>query len=87
MKVAAVSETVTVTADVPVIEVTRSQRATSINETAIDSLPINGRRFQDFVLLTPGAVFEPSRGGTSIGGQRGINASYTTSRAKPRRSS
>jgi Carboxypeptidase regulatory-like domain len=76
MQVAGVIETVQVTGEAPVIEVTRSQPAASINETAIDSLPINGRRFQDFILLTPGAVFEPSRGGTSIGGQRGINASY-----------
>ena len=77
MKVAAVQETITVTSEVPLVEVTRSQQAASINETAINSLPISGRRFQDFVLLTPGAVFEPSRGGTSIGGQRGINASYS----------
>ena len=77
MRIAAVSETLTITAEAPVVEVTRSQPAASINEMAIESLPINGRRFQDFILLTPGAVFEPSRGGTSIGGQRGINASYT----------
>ena len=77
MRVASVQETVTVTSEAPLVEVTRSQQAASINETAINSLPISGRRFQDFVLLTPGAVFEPSRGGTSIGGQRGINASYS----------
>ena len=76
MQLAAVAETVTVVAASPVVEVTRSQQAATLNDTAISSLPINGRRFQDFVLLTPGAVFEPSRGGTSIGGQRGINASY-----------
>ena len=77
LKVATVEETVTVTIESPVVDITRSNRAASINETAIDSLPINGRRFQDFVLLTPGAVSEPSRGGTSIGGQRGINSSYS----------
>jgi hypothetical protein len=76
MRIAAVAETLTVVAEAPTVEVTRSQRAASIDETAIDSLPINGRRFQDFVMLTPGAVFEPSRGGTSIGGQRGINSAY-----------
>lgn len=76
MKVATVQETITVTAESPLVEVSRSQVANTINETAIDSLPINGRRFQDFVLLTPGAVFEGQRGGTSINGQRGINAAY-----------
>jgi hypothetical protein len=76
MRVAAVQETVTVTAESPVIEVSRSHVANTINETSIDSLPINGRRFQDFVLLTPGTVVESQRNGTSINGQRGINASY-----------
>jgi hypothetical protein len=77
MELAAVTETVEVAVEAPLVEVARSQRAATINETAIDSLPINGRRFQDFVLLTPGAVSEPQRGGTSISGQRGINASYS----------
>ena len=77
MRVAAVTETVTVTGESPIVEVTRSQRAATINETAIDTLPINGRRFQDFILLTPGAAVEPQRNGTSLGGQRGINTSYS----------
>jgi len=76
LKVASVEETVTVTAETPAVEVTRSLSANTINENSISSLPINGRRFQDFVLLTPGAVVENQRGGTAIGGQRGINASY-----------
>ncbi len=76
LKVASLEETVTVTAEAPAVEVTRSLSATTINEGAIDSLPINGRRFQDFVLLTPGAVVENQRGGTAISGQRGINSSY-----------
>jgi hypothetical protein len=76
LKVAAVQETVTVSAETPPVEVSRSLSANTINEQAIASLPINGRRFQDFVLLTPGAVVENQRGGTAIGGQRGINASY-----------
>lgn len=44
------------------------------NETAIQTLPINGRRFQDFVTLTPGAQVDPSRGQISLSGQRGINS-------------
>jgi hypothetical protein len=43
------------------------------NETAIQNLPINGRRFQDFVTLTPTAQVDPSRGQISLSGQRGIN--------------
>jgi hypothetical protein len=76
LKLAGVEETLTVAAEAPPVELSRSLSANSINEHAIASLPINGRRFQDFVLLTPGAVVENQRGGTSISGQRGINASY-----------
>jgi hypothetical protein len=76
LKLAGVEETVTVTADAPAVEVTRSLSAHTIDQKAISSLPINGRRFQDFVLLTPGAVVENQRGGAAISGQRGINASY-----------
>jgi outer membrane receptor for ferrienterochelin and colicin len=43
------------------------------NETAIENLPINGRRFQDFVTLTPTAQVDPQRGQISLSGQRGIN--------------
>jgi hypothetical protein len=56
MQLAALAETLTITAQAPVVEVTRSQSAVTLNDTAISSLPINGRRFQDFVLLTPGGV-------------------------------
>lgn len=44
------------------------------NEQAITNLPINGRRFQDFVTLTPTAQVDPSRGQISLSGQRGINS-------------
>lgn len=77
LKPSTVAEVVQVVAEAPVVEVTRSLSSNTLNQHAIDTLPISGRRFQDFVLLTPGAVFENSRGGISIGGQRGINASFT----------
>lgn len=47
------------------------------NDQAISNLPINGRRFQDFATLTPGAQVSLESGGTrgqiSLSGQRGIN--------------
>jgi hypothetical protein len=46
-----------------------------VGTTQITDLPINGRRFQDFVLLTPTAVVESStRNQISFAGQRGINS-------------
>jgi len=55
------------------VETTQVQTTTNINETSISQLPINGRRFQDFVLATPTAQIDPSRGQISLVGQRGIN--------------
>lgn len=66
-----VSATVEVTADG--VQSTTSNFDAVQNETAIQTLPINGRRFQDFVTLTPTAQVDPSRGQISLSGQRGIN--------------
>lgn len=62
---------VTVTAES--IQTTTSNSDAVLNDTAIQNLPINGRRFQDFVTLTPTAQVDPSRGQISLSGQRGIN--------------
>ncbi|MDQ2921011.1 MAG: carboxypeptidase regulatory-like domain-containing protein, partial [Acidobacteriota bacterium] len=66
-----VQASVLVTADA--IQVTRNESDAVLNETAINTLPINGRRFQDFVTLTPSAQIDPSRGQISLSGQKGIN--------------
>lgn len=68
----AVSATVEVSADG--VQSTTSNFDAVQNETAIANLPINGRRFQDFVTLTPTAQVDPSRGQISLSGQRGINS-------------
>lgn len=44
-----------------------------VTSQAIQDLPINGRRFQDFATLTPTVQVEPSRGQLSFAGQRGVN--------------
>jgi hypothetical protein len=69
--VQSVNEEVLVTA--ASVETSQVQTTTNINETSISQLPINGRRFQDFVLATPTAQIDPSRGQISLVGQRGIN--------------
>jgi hypothetical protein len=66
-----VQATVLVTAEA--IQATRNESDAVLNETAITTLPINGRRFQDFVTLTPTAQIDPSRGQISLSGQKGIN--------------
>jgi hypothetical protein len=72
LEIGAAQETVSVNAEVPIVETTRSQTATNVSEQQIRSLPINGRNFLDFTVLTPGVMRDPTRGGDlSFGGQRG----------------
>lgn len=71
--VSAVAETVNVTATA--LQTTVSQADALFNQKAIDNLPINGRRFQDFVALTPTVIVDnATRGQISLSGQRGINS-------------
>ncbi|MCA1629251.1 MAG: carboxypeptidase regulatory-like domain-containing protein [Acidobacteria bacterium] len=70
--VGGVQESVTVSAEG--IQVTRNESDAVLNETAITNLPINGRRFQDFITLTPSAQVDPQRGQISLSGQKGINS-------------
>lgn len=66
-----IAESVTVTASAPLVETTKSEISSVVNETAITNLPTNGRNFIDFVLTTPGVVRDPRSGDISFAGQRG----------------
>ena len=76
MQVSSVAETVTVTAS-PAVESTATVRTTTVDAEAIANLPINGRRFQDFITLTPTVQVDPQRGQLSFAGQRGINSNVS----------
>jgi hypothetical protein len=56
VKVAASTEKVTVTTEVPPVEPTRTEVSNVISSNQIQSLPISGRLFTDFALLTPGVT-------------------------------
>jgi outer membrane receptor protein involved in Fe transport len=71
LSVGSTTATVTITEPVPLVETTRTSVATTINQTSIDNLPINGRNFQDFATLSPAVVRDPRGGDLSVGGQRG----------------
>lgn len=76
LEVGQVADTVSVTADTPVVETTRSQTSTTVDSTSVAGLPINGRNFLDFTLLTPGVSRDLTRfGDISFGGQRGTSNS------------
>lgn len=65
LKPAGREESVDVVAEAPVVDTRRSEVSTRITETAIDSLPLNGREFVDLVKLVPGAT--PATGGAPGG--------------------
>ena len=54
-----------------VIETSRSQVSSTITETSVQNLPVNGRNFIDFALLTPGVTRDVRTGDISFAGQRG----------------
>ena len=64
--------TVDVTSEAPVVETSRTSISTTINQRAIENLPVNGRNYLDFATLTPGVIRDPTRqGDLSVGGQKG----------------
>ena len=72
MPLASVTEAVTVTADTPVVETFRANVSTTLNQQAIATLPINGRDFRDFALLSPSVQETPGlRSVLRFGGQQG----------------
>jgi hypothetical protein len=77
MNVSALTDEITVEGGASAVETTASVRTSTLDENAISSLPINGRRFQDFVTLTPTVQVDPQRGQLSLAGQRGINANVS----------
>jgi hypothetical protein len=77
LAVAGVQEVITVEAATPLVETGSSIRTNTVDEEAIRNLPINGRRFQDFLTLTPTAQVDTSRGQISFAGQRGINSNVS----------
>src|SRR5712692_3824366 len=87
LKVAQAGEKVVVTAETPVIEATRTEISQVIDTEQIKALPISGRLFTDFALLSPGVSVghtsaqspftDPNVIRISFGGQRDLNNAVT----------
>src|SRR2546425_5506868 len=71
LSVAGTTQAVSVTEEVPVVEATRTQVSSTVDDRAVANLPVNGRNFIDFVLLTPGVTRDVRAGDISFAGQRG----------------
>lgn len=77
LQLAGTAEAITVTSEVPMVEVTNTTAATTIQTEQLNSLPLAGRDFLNMVLLTPETRRDAERNGLSISGQRGINTNIT----------
>jgi hypothetical protein len=56
LQVAAATEVITVTEETPITEPERHEVTSVVSQKQINDLPINGRRWDNFVLLTPGVI-------------------------------
>jgi hypothetical protein len=72
LSVGPVSGSVQVTAEAPVINTTQQDFSTNINQTSISELPINGRRWSNFALLTPATSLDGTFGLMSFRGISGL---------------
>jgi outer membrane receptor protein involved in Fe transport len=73
MRPAGVAETVTVSVDAPVIDTKKTDFSSVIGQAAIENLPVVGRRWDNFVLLSPGVTNDGNFGLVSY---RGISGLY-----------
>ena len=82
LTVAKVQENVTVSASPGLVDTKPGAVSTLLDERAIADLPLNGRRFSDLMLLSPGVTQDPrsltsgSNGDLSFGGIRGFQNSF-----------
>ncbi|HEV2398786.1 MAG TPA: carboxypeptidase regulatory-like domain-containing protein [Candidatus Sulfotelmatobacter sp.] len=67
--VGAVFEVLTVQGGAPLVNTESAAVSTVVDETYVKNMPLNGRSFQDLILLTPGAVTQtPQLSNTGNGG-------------------
>lgn len=75
LRLGAVTEQITVTAEAPVVDVTESGTATSIRAETFENLP-KGRTFESIVTMAASARQDDRQGGISIDGATGLENRY-----------
>jgi len=73
LKISSVEERVTVTTT-PTVDTLKTEASTTMNETAVTTTPVLGRKFEDLLTLTPNVSITQGPDGDEINfaGQRGI---------------
>src|SRR5256885_9243685 len=73
LSVQSAQQSVTVSEEVGVVEPEKTDLSNLITQTQVENLPLNGRRWDNLVLLTPGVSEDGGFGGVSF---RGISSLY-----------
>ncbi len=71
LEVGSITQQVTVEAAAAVLHPSDTSQSTVVDQHLISNLPLNGRRYTDFVLLTPNVTADGQFGLVSIAGQQG----------------
>jgi hypothetical protein len=73
MKVSRIEEKITISAS-PTVDTVKTESSSTLNELAVSTTPILGRKFEDLLTLTPGVSITQGPDGDEINfaGQRGI---------------
>jgi hypothetical protein len=71
MTVASQQSLVTVTTEAPLVETEKTEQSQNVSETLVSDLPISSRRWEQFVLLTPGVSPDGASGFLSFHGIAG----------------
>lgn len=71
LQVGDLTQSVTISAEAPLLRTTESTVSTVVNQNLIENLPLSGRRYTDFVLLTPNTNADGDFGLVSMAGQQG----------------
>jgi hypothetical protein len=71
LQVGASKDTVRVTGTAPLLRPEESSSSTVLDRSFIEDLPLNGRKYTDFMMLTPNTSYDGDTGLVSIAGQQG----------------
>jgi len=83
LPVGSASEVVTVTAGAPMVNTADASVSTVIDQSYIANMPLNGRSFQDLILLTPGVTTQtPAALSTNLTGN-GLTGEFSVNGQRP----
>src|SRR6202167_4479776 len=71
LQVGAAADTVKVTGTTPLLRLEESSASTVIDRSLIQDLPLNGRKYTNFMMLTPNTSYDGDTGLVSVAGQQG----------------